>query len=143
VSGALRPTVHPSPESRPFWEAASRGELVIPRCRRCEQPFFYPRSTCPLCGARDLDWMTATGLGRVHAFTVQHHTTISGLRDAVPFVTAIIELDEGPRLMSFLVEVDPDPAALSCDQLVEVVFLELDDGHSLPAFRPRRTTGNH
>lgn len=137
MTAPLRPTVHPSPEARPFWEAAARGELLVPVCRACAQPFFYPRTSCPRCGSRDLHWSTASGRGRLHAFTIQHHSNIAGLREAVPFVTALIELDEGPRLMSFLVDAEPDPGIFRCEQPVEVVFLELNDGLALPAFRPR------
>ena len=135
VPSALRPTVHPSPEARPFWEAAARGELIVPECPTCG-PFFYPRTSCPQCGSRQLGWLRASGRGRIHAFTIQHHTSVAELREALPFITAIVELDEGPRLMSFIVGVEPDPAAIACGQPVEVAFLELDGGLALPVFRP-------
>ena len=78
-----------------------------------------------------------SGRGRLHAFTVQHSTPVAELREAVPFVTAIVELDEGPRMMSFLVEAGSDPKALRCEVPVEVVFLpSATEGQPFPAFRP-------
>jgi uncharacterized OB-fold protein len=119
----------PAPEARPFWEAANRHELVLPFCRTCQEFFFYPRPLCPRCGGRDLDWRRCTGQGRVHTFCVQYQTT-------EPFVTVIVDLVEGPRLMSILVDVEPDPMAVRCDMPVEVAFVDRPDGSSVPVFRP-------
>ena len=119
----------PAPEARPFWAAARRHELLLPFCLDCQQFFFYPRPLCPRCGSRDLDWRRCTGRGRVYTYCVQYQTE-------EPFVTAIVELDEGPRLMSILVDVLPDPAAVRCGMPVEVAFVDRPDGESLPVFRP-------
>jgi uncharacterized protein len=126
----------PAPDALPFWQAANRHELLLPFCVTCEQFFFYPRVLCPRCGGRDLDWRRCTGRGRVHTFCVQYQTSVSGLAEAVPFVTVIVELAEGPRLMSILIEVEPDPRAVRCDMPVEVAFVDRPDGQSLPVFRP-------
>jgi uncharacterized OB-fold protein len=131
------PRISPAPVAAPFWEAAARHELVLPFCGACEAFFFYPRVICPRCGSREVQWRQATGRGRVHTFCIHHQSQLPGFRDAVPFVTAIVELEEGPRLMTFLAGVDPDPAAIRCDMQVEVAFTELDDGQVLPVFRPR------
>ena len=127
----------------PFWEAASRRELALPFCTRCERFFFYPRVICPSCGSRDVEWRRASGRGRLHTFCIQHQSGLPGFRDATPFVTAIVELDEGVRLMSFLVGVDPEPGAIRCDMPVEVAFEELDDGQLLPVFRPTSEEGDN
>lgn len=121
--------ISPAPEARPFWDAANRHELLLPFCRTCQDFFFYPRTLCPRCGGRDLDWRRCSGRGRVYTYCVQFQT-------AEPFVTVIVELAEGPRLMSFLVGVEPDPAAVWCDMPVEVTFVDRPDGQSLPVFRP-------
>jgi uncharacterized protein len=131
----FQPTISPSPDSLPFWEASRRGELALPYCESCEGFFFYPRTLCPTCGSRDVTWRTASGRGRVHAFCIQHVCPVPGFRDATPFVTAIVELEEGPRLMTILVDVEPDPAAIRCELPVEVAFVEVD-GQALPVFRP-------
>jgi uncharacterized protein len=133
----VKPPVHPSPDAVPFWDAAARHELALPWCNRCAQHFFYPRTACPVCGSRDLDWRAASGRGRIHTFCIQHHSRVPGLAEATPFVTVIVELEEGPRMMSILVDVDPNPETVRCELPVQVAFLDLDDGVSLPVFRLR------
>jgi uncharacterized OB-fold protein len=132
-----RPPITPSPDALPFWEAARRHELVLPECLRCGRVFFYPRTACPSCGSRELDWRPASGRAEVHAFTIQQRCALPGLADAVPLVTAIVELDEGPRLMTILLGVEPDPAHVRCGLQVEVDFVDVDGGWTLPVFRPR------
>jgi uncharacterized OB-fold protein len=132
------PQISPHPVAAPFWEAAARRELVLPFCEACEAFFFYPRVICPRCGSRDVAWRPATGRGRVHTFCIHHQSALPGFRDAVPFVSAMVELEEGPRLMTFLVGVKPDPTAIRCEMPVEVAFTELEDGQMLPVFRPSR-----
>jgi hypothetical protein len=124
--------ISPSPDAAPFWEACERGELVLPYCLACADFFFYPRTLCPRCGSRELEWRPASGRGRLYTFCIQHQTPLPELREAVPFVTALVELEEGPRMMTLLVDVEPDPAAIRCELPVEVTFR---DGH--PVFRPR------
>jgi hypothetical protein len=133
------PPLSPSPDALPFWEAAQRHELVLPWCNACEAFFFYPRTACPTCGSRDLAWKPASGRGTVYTFCIQHHSRVPGYADATPFVTAIVELEEGPRLMTILVDVEPDPEHVRCGLPVEVTFLDVDDG-VLPVFRPREVT---
>ena len=131
-----QPVIAPSPDAVPFWDAAQREELLLPYCASCERFFFYPRTICPGCGGREVIWRPSAGVGTVYTFCIQHRTGLPGFRDATPFVTAIVELDEGPRITTFLVDVAPDPAAIACGMRVEVTFSELDDGQVLPVFRP-------
>ncbi|HET9898646.1 MAG TPA: OB-fold domain-containing protein [Streptosporangiaceae bacterium] len=130
------PEISPSPDAAPFWDACRRHELALPWCARCQRPFFYPRPLCPACGSRDLRWQRASGLGEVYSFCVQYQSRLPGYRDAVPFVTAIVELAEGPRLMTLLVDVPPRPDLIRCGMPVEVAFKDLPDGNALPVFRP-------
>ena len=123
--------ISPSPDAGPFWEACARGELALPFCTACADFFFYPRAVCPRCGSRDIEWRRASGRGRLHTFCIQHQTPLPDFRDRTPFVTAIVELEEGPRMMTLLVDVEPDPAAIRCDMPVEVAFRD-----GLPTFRP-------
>jgi uncharacterized OB-fold protein len=136
TNSLLAPDISPSPEATPFWDAANRHELKLPYCSNCREFFFYPRTLCPACGSRDITWRLASGRGHVYTFCIQYQTSAPGLRDGLPFVTAIIDLEEGPRLMSFLVDVSPDPESVSCDMPVHVAFVELPDGQTLPVFRP-------
>lgn len=132
----LQPPLSPSPDALPFWRATDRHELRLPFCGACGRFFFYPRTLCPFCGSRDVQWRSASGRGTLYTFCIQYRNPIPGLTTAVPFVTAIVQLAEGPRMMSFLVGVDPSPEAIECDMPVVVDFLDLDAGHSLPVFRP-------
>jgi uncharacterized OB-fold protein len=127
----------PTPETQPFWDGTKKGELRIQRCRDCEQFYFYPRPLCRYCFSRNVVWQTVSGRGRLHTFTINYRPRPDG-PFAGPYVIAIVELDEGPRLMTNLVGVEPDPAQLRCDMPVEVVFEPLDDDITLPRFRPAR-----
>lgn len=131
----LRPVISPSPDAAPFWDAAARHALVLPHCLDCDEPFFYPRALCPTCGSRNLTWVTASGRGTLHSFCVQYHCDLPGLTESVPFVTALVDLAEGPRMMGFLLDPPDDPEAISCDVAVTVEFVDLDDGHAAVAFR--------
>jgi uncharacterized OB-fold protein len=130
--------IHPSPDSSPFWSACRERRLVLPRCTACGDLFFYPRTLCPVCGSRDLTWVEVSGRGRIHAFTIQHVTAVPELRDVLPFVTVLVELDEGPRMMSFLVDAGADPSSIRCDAPVEVDFRDDPSGQPFPVFRYRR-----
>ena len=124
-----------TPETRPFWEAARRHELSLQRCRACSTYVFYPRAACPRCLSADLEWRRVSGRGRLHTFTVVHR----GARNfplPTPYVIAIVELDEGPRLMTNLVGVEPDPAKIAFGMPVEVVFEDVSPEVTLPRFRP-------
>lgn len=132
-----QPYISPSPDAEPFWSGCRRHRLMLPFCTVCEKFFFYPRTACPACGSRSIEWREASGRGRLYTFCIQYHTSVAEFRDAVPFVTAIVELDEGPRMMSLLTGVEPDPgAAISCDMPLVVDFVDYDDGTVLPVFRP-------
>ena len=135
----LQPVLSPSPEAAPFWEAARQHRLQLPFCKACEAAFFYPRPLCPTCGSRDVEWVAARGTGTLHSFCVQYKSAVPGLTEAGPFVTALVDLDDGPRLVSFLVGAPANPELISCGTRVEVEFLDLDDGHTLVAFRPTMT----
>ncbi len=124
-----------TPETRPFWEAAKRRRLVVQRCQDCNRCYFYPRPLCPVCLSRDVRWEEVSGRGRLHTFVINHRPP-RNFPTTEPYVIGIVELDEGPRLMSHIVEVEPSPAIVRCDMPVEVVFEDLTDEIALPKFRP-------
>jgi uncharacterized OB-fold protein len=129
------PVPVPLPETRPYWSAARRHELTLPYCTACQTFHFYPRAVCPTCLAGNLEWRRVSGRGRLHTFTVVHR----GPKDfplGTPYVLAVVVLDEGPRLLTNLVGVDADPAALCIGMPVEVVFADVSDDVALPHFRP-------
>ncbi len=126
----------PTPESRPFWDAARRHELHLQHCRKCDGWVFYPRAACPHCLSADLEWHRTSGRGTLHTFTVAYRGQ-KGFPLGSPYVIAIVQLDEGPRLMTNLVGVDPDPARIRIGMPVEVVFEDVSAEIALPRFRPR------
>jgi uncharacterized OB-fold protein len=121
-------------ESRGFWEACARHELYLQRCRRCATQRFYPRAVCPACLSDAVQWVRASGRGTVYSFTVTHQNQAPGFREALPYVLAIVELAEGPRLMTNVVECAPDAVRIGLP--VEVVFEDVSAEISLPKFRP-------
>src|SRR2546427_2406651 len=129
------PVAVPTPETRPFGEAARRPEPLLQRCRACGAYVFYPRAACPRCLGAELEWRRASGRGRLHTFTVVHR----GARNfplPAPYVLAIVELDEGPRMMTNLVGIVPDPAKIAIGMAVEVVVQGVSAQVALPRFRP-------
>jgi uncharacterized OB-fold protein len=131
------PIPKPTPETKPFWDAAKQHTLMIQRCQECSRYYFYPRPLCPHCLSRHVEWKAVSGRGRLHTFVINHRAPRS-YPLAVPFIIGIVELDEGPRLMSNIVEIDPDPNTVRCDMPVEVVFEDLTDDIAVPKFRPLR-----
>jgi hypothetical protein len=130
-----KPLPVPSEETAPFWEGTKQRELRIPYCRHCQRHFFYPRSFCPHCFGTELEWRKASGRGRLYTYGIQYRPAHPGFMNELPYVTAIVELEEGVRLMTNLVGVEPDPEKIRCDAPVEVVFEDVTDEITLPKFR--------
>lgn len=134
-----RPLPQPiTPEARPYWDGLREGKLRLPRCRDCGRPFFYPRVACPFCASRAIAWIDASGRGKLHSFSIAHQSFNRALKVPPPYVLALVELDEGPRMMGSLINVEPDPARLSCDMPVRVVFSKLTDDVTIPLWEPAR-----
>jgi hypothetical protein len=111
--------------TRPFWEAAARGELVIPRCEPCGLLVWYPDTACRGCGERRHLWTAVSGRGRLYSFAVVRRAFIPAFADDVPFVTGLVALAEDPAVRLVTRIVDSDPTALRVDQPVRVVFRPL------------------
>ena len=134
-----RPLPSPiTPEAKPFWDGLRERKLLLPRCQACGHAFFYPRVICPRCHARDIGWIQASGRGKLHAFEIAYQAFHKAWKIKPPYVLAMVELAEGPRLMTNLVNVEPDPKAIKCDMPVQVVFSKLTDEITLPLFEPVR-----
>ena len=124
-----------SPElSKPFWDAAKRHELMVPRCKTCSNLFFYPREVCPDCLSSDLEWSTVSGRGRLHTYTIVHQPVNAAFRDDVPYIYAMIQLDEGPRMVSNLVDCPIDDVEM--DMPVTAVFDDVTPEVTLVKFKP-------
>ncbi len=139
-SGAARPAPTkpvPRPENpevtKPFWEAAKLGRLVMQRCSLCGNWVFYPRELCPECFLPNLAWAQVSGRGRVYAFTVVHQAAPAFQSDT-PYVLAVIQLDEGIRMLSNVVGCDPQDVRV--DMMVEAVFESINPDWTLVKFQP-------
>ncbi|MEP1472603.1 MAG: Zn-ribbon domain-containing OB-fold protein [Halieaceae bacterium] len=117
--------------AQPFFDGASKGELRLQQCRSCSKHQFYPRTICSHCSGGELDWTTASGDGVIASFTVVRRA-VSAAYEA-PYVVALIDLVEGPRMMSALIDVDPE--AVTIGQAVTVAFAEWSDSISMPVFK--------
>ncbi len=129
------PLPKPTPETRPYWDALRKHELHLQRCGACNEAYFYPRNFCPNCLSSDVAWFQASGRGRLHTFTIVHVTGPNPVLP-VPYVLAMIELEEGPCLMSNLVGVEPDPSSLWCEMLVQIEYADVTEECTLARFRP-------
>jgi uncharacterized OB-fold protein len=132
-----RPLPQPiTPEAKPYWEGLREQKLMLPRCRACRRAHFYPRILCPHCHASDIEWFQASGRGKLHSFEIGYQSFNKAFKVKPPFVLAMIELEEGPRMMSNLIGIEPDPKKIRCDMPVEVVFEKQTEEITLPLFRP-------
>lgn len=129
----LRPLPRPSPLTRPFWDGAKRGELLLQRCISCSSYVFYPRYLCPVCGASDLRWVRASGRGTVFTYTVAFRPTHPAFAERGPYVIAVVELEEGPKMTTNIINVEP--AAVAIGMEVEATFEDVGDV-ALVYFRP-------
>ena len=136
--------VKPSPPSKPvpvvntwaqpFWDAARQERLIIQKCNACGEHIFYPRIACPHCSADSLEWVEVSGKGTVYSFTVVEANAPSAFIDDMPFVVAVIRLQEGVQMLSNIIGCDPHTVV--CDMPVEVIFEKLNDEFTLPKFKP-------
>lgn len=124
-----------SPEAAEFFAGTVRGELRVRRCGACGLHHHYPRMACPHCGSDDLAWITASGLGTVHSFTVIRQQGIPPFNEQVPFVVALVDLDEvGARFVAQLPTVAPEDAAIG--MRVRATFRPASDDVALVEFTP-------
>ena len=130
-TGAL-PT--PTPETKPYWDALKEHRLLIQRCKECRRAYFYPRPFCPRCFSFNVEWFEASGHGKLYSFVINHRPA-PGFGPE-PYVIAVVELDEGPRMMTNLIDVEPDPDKISCDMPVRIVYEDVTAEVTLPKFRP-------
>jgi len=135
VADALpKPRPQPTPVSQRFWDALRAERVDLQRCDDCGRWVYYPRSRCPTCLSDRLTWTTVEGLGTVYTFTVAEQATAPPFADEVPQLLAVVELTEGVRVSTTLVDVDP--ARVSVGMPVAPVFDHGDDGLTLLRFRP-------
>ena len=111
--------------------------MRLQRCAACARFVFYPRPFCPGCHGAELVWTPVSGRGVVHAFTIPHRHPHPAFGARVPYVVALVELEEGVRILTTLVDVEPTPAAVRIGLPVEIVYDDVTAEVTLPRFRPR------
>ncbi|MGQ9652823.1 MAG: Zn-ribbon domain-containing OB-fold protein [Thermodesulfobacteriota bacterium] len=126
-----------TPWGMPFWEGTRQGKLMIQKCTDCNKYIFYPRLVCPHCFSDNLGWVQASGRGTVYSYTVVQSNAPSPFLTDIPYVVAVIRLEEGVQMLSNIVGCDLDD--LRCDMPVEVTFQRLTDEFTLPKFRPAKS----
>jgi uncharacterized OB-fold protein len=132
-----KPLPTPTAVSQPFWDAAKKHKLTYQRCTLCGTRVFYPRDICPgpnCFGIQTLEWVESTGKGWVYSFTISYQPQHPGFADDVPYVLAIIELDEGWRMNSNVINIEPKEVKIG--MRVEVVFDDVTPDFTLPKFQP-------
>ncbi len=132
MSGS-RPLPKPTPETQHFWDGTQEGELRLQRCRDCTASYFPPRPFCPHCSSQNIEVFVASGRARLYSYVISHRPS-PGFE--APYAIAVVELEEGPRMMTNLVDTPQTPEALVLDMRLEVVFEGVGEGISLPLFRP-------
>ena len=130
-----KPLPQPTPDTKPFWDGCKEHRLVLPRCQDCNQFHYYPRAHCPHCWSRDLTWEQVSGRGKLYSYVINYRPA-PGFQDDAPYSIAVVELDEGPRMMTNIVGVPQTPEDLVLDMALEVSFEDVNDEITLPKFRP-------
>lgn len=134
MTQAVKPTPVVNSWTKPFWEAARQEKFIIQQCADCQKYVFYPRICCPHCFSDHLDWVEPSGKGTIYSFSVVTNNAPSAFAQDMPYVVAIVRLDEGVQMLTNIVQCDLDK--IHCDMRVEVVFEKLNDEFNLPKFRP-------
>jgi hypothetical protein len=121
-------------ESRPFWDAAGEGRFLIKRCGACGRAHHYPRPFCPTCWSEDVRWEDASGRATLYTWSTIFINDLAPFNERLPYIAAAVDLAEGPRVMTNLV--DCDPADLEVGMALVVTYRRLDDEVTAPFFTP-------
>lgn len=133
--GAFQSLPVPDPDTAPFWEACARHELAFQHCAGCGAARFPPAPICSRCRSWEFDWQPHPGTGRVYTWVVVHHAIPPSIEPAVPYASAIVELDGGLKMPGRLIQVEKD--AIEAGMAVEVDFHDLETA-SIPVFKPAK-----
>jgi uncharacterized OB-fold protein len=135
VTDARRPFEPPASElTQPFWDATRERRLLVQWCTSCDEPVWFPREVCLRCLGNTLEWRAASGAGSVYAFLVEHRPNLPDVFGDAPYVVALVELEEGVRMMTNVVGCAPGEVTVGMP--VRVTWEPLSDGRNLPQFEP-------
>src|ERR1043166_1624616 len=135
MADGTRPLPQPTPGPRHRPDGTKAGELRLQRCAECHKAYFPPRPFCPACASAQGAVFKGSGRAKLHSYVI-HHRPVPGFTP--PYAIAVVELEEGPRLMTNIVDCPQTPEALVLDMPVEVAFEKMDDKTTLPLFRPAK-----
>ena len=136
TTGYNKPIPVPQVESDVYWQGAKKHELWLRNCNDCGNAYFYPRDISPCCFSRNTGWVQASGNATLFTYAIVHRAPHMGFVGDVPFVTAMVELEEGPIMPTNIVIDDPTPENLQIGMALEVVFEDITDDIALPKFKP-------
>jgi uncharacterized OB-fold protein len=120
-------------ETKPFWDACKDGRFLLRHCNACAVDHFYPRPFCPRCWSPEVTWKAAAGTGTLYTFSIVRQNDLPPFHERVPYVAAVVELDEGPRVMTNVEGCDLD--AVEVGMRVQVDFKAISDDVTIPEFR--------
>lgn len=120
------------PENRTFWEGCKRHELLIQKCAKCSKYRFFPSPYCPDCMSDSVEWVISSGRGKIYSFTIQYRAPSEVFKEDIPYAIAIIELEEGVRMMGTLTGCNLQDLAVGMP--VHVIFDDVTERISLPRF---------
>jgi uncharacterized OB-fold protein len=123
----------PDPETQPFWDGCREGRFLVRHCNACGRDYFYPRPFCPTCWSDDVEWKEASGRGTLYTYSIVHVNDLPPFNQRVPYVAAIVELDEGPRVMTNIEGTPFDQLRIGA--AVEVDWKPISDDVTIPVFR--------
>ena len=134
MEAPLKHFPRPTPETEVYWEGCRKHELLLQRCTQCSEFQFYPRIICTNCASEDLEWVKGSGRGQVLTLAIVRRAVSEAYAADVPYVVALIQLDEGPTMMSNVVQCDPETVKIGSP--VQVIFEDWSEEISVPQFRP-------
>ena len=132
-----KPLPQATPDTQEFWDGMKRHELRVQHCNDCDRSYLYPRPFCPRegCHSRNVEWRTATGQGSLATYVIAHRGHPAFTEDG-PYIIAVVELDNGARLMTNIIGVeDATPEQLPVGAAVEIVYADVNDDVTLPHFQ--------
>ncbi len=126
------PTIEP--ESQPYWDAAAEGKLLLRSCSDCGAVHHYPRPFCPACWSENVEWVEASGKGTLYTWSTVFVNDMYPFRERLPYIAAVVDLEEGPRMMTNVIDAAPED--LSVGMALQVTFRAVTDAITAPVFRP-------
>lgn len=129
-----KPLPQTNADTKPFWDGCKEHQLRFQKCRNCGHVRWPPSIICPMCYSPETGWMVASGKGKTYTFVVYHHAFHKAFENDLPYIVAIVELEEGPHILTNIVGCSLEE--VRCDMPVEVTWEDITEEFSLPKFKP-------